>query len=172
MTCPVNAISWDRKEVGKVYYGKGHGIDLLSGELKIKEPNSEITVNAVKELIDERKEQYDYILIDTSAGTHCDVIAALEGCEIGFAVTEPTPLGAHDLELIMNLMKRLKVPFEIILNKYEEENEELIIRLAENHRKTVLVKVPYKKEIMEAYSKGEPIDDENIILLKKWLEKT
>lgn len=171
MICPVNAISWDKKEVGKVYEGKGHGIDLLSGDLKIKEPNSEIVVDAVKEVVQERKKNYDYIIIDTAAGTHCDVISALEGCEIGFAVTEPTPLGAHDLGLIMKLMERLKVPFEIILNKYEEENEDLILRLAEKHGKKVLVKVPYKKEIMEAYSKGEPIKDKNIWLLKEWIKK-
>lgn len=169
--CPVKAISWDRKEVGRVYAGKGHGIDLLSGELKINEPSSEIVVNAVKQAIYETKEQYEYIIIDTAAGTHCDVIAALEGCDMGLAVTEPTPLGAHDLGLIMKLMERIKVPFEIILNRHEEENEGLIIKMAGKHGKKVVVKLPYKKKIMEAYSIGEPIKDRCIEALKEWLEK-
>jgi MinD superfamily P-loop ATPase len=107
--CPEKAISWDKKEIGKVYSGNNHNIDFLSGELKISEPLSEFVVDAVKDHIEEDK--YDYIIIDTAAGTHCDVIAALEDCDFVLAVTEPTPLGEHDVELIINLLLRMKKPF-------------------------------------------------------------
>ena len=102
--CPVDAISWGKKEIGYIHEGRNFGIDFLSGELKVTEPISEFVVNDLNEIIESKEKDYDYVIIDTAAGTHCDVIAALEGCDIALAVTEPTPLGAHDLKLIMELL--------------------------------------------------------------------
>ncbi|MCD6400262.1 hypothetical protein J7L85_05665, partial [candidate division WOR-3 bacterium] len=39
-----------------------------------------------------------------------------------YAVTEPTPMGAHDLILILDLCKKLEVPAKIILNRAVNED--------------------------------------------------
>jgi MinD superfamily P-loop ATPase len=162
IACPSNAISWDRKEIGKTYEGSAFGVDLLSGELKINEPIAEFVVDAVKEEMYKREKGYDFIIIDTAAGTHCDVISAITGCDKAFAVTEPTPLGAHDLELIIMLLVKLKVPFDVVLNRHEKKSESLIRDIAGRYGKEILTKIPYKKEIMEAYSKGVPVKEDSI----------
>lgn len=162
ISCPTGAISESEKEIGKIYFGSKHNVDLISGELKLKEPISEFVVDAAKKYVDKIKKNYDHIIFDTSVGTHCDVISALNGCELAIAVTEPTPLGAHDLELILKLLKILNIPGKIVLNRSDIGDEKLIQDLAKKYNVEIIAKIPYKKEFLEKYSKGLPIEDESI----------
>ncbi len=162
MRCPNNAISWDKKEIGKIYTGSKHGIDLISGELKINEPVSEFVVNSLIEIVEEKKDEYDFIIIDTAAGTHCPVIAVLEICDEVFAVTEPTPLGAHDLELILQLLQKIKVKSNIISNRSDIGDESFIKAVAKKHNTKIIAEIPYSKDIVLQYSQGNPIKDKNI----------
>lgn len=158
--CP-NLVSWDKKIIGEIFKGKKENIEFLSGELKISEPVSEFIVNSTNEVLNTIKEKYDYIIIDTAAGTHCDVIAALEICDKIFCVTEPTPLGIHDAELIIKLVKIMKKPYEIILNRYENDST-LLTPLLNKYGKIDFFKIPYNKKIIDNYSKGIPVQDESI----------
>jgi MinD superfamily P-loop ATPase len=90
------------------------------------------------------------------------VISSVTACDRAFAVTEPTPLGAHDLKLITELLMKLGIPFEVILNRYEKRNEAIILDAIKHFRKDIFAKIPYKKDIAEAYSRGVPIRDNNI----------
>lgn len=168
LVCPEKAISWDKKEVGKIYTGTKHGIDLLSGELKINEPVSELVVNSLNKIIDKKKTEYDYIIIDTAAGTHCPVIAALQICGMVLAVTEPTPLGAHDLELILRLLKKISLKANIILNRSDVGDEKLIEKLVHKYDTKIIAKIPYSKDIILKCAKGEPIENE---IIDKIIEK-
>jgi MinD superfamily P-loop ATPase len=96
----------------------------------------------------------DYLLIDTSVGLHCGVIRALIGVDLAYAVTEPTPLGAHDLELILKLLKTLKVPGEIVLNQADLGKSQLIEKIAKKMGVEIKDKIPYSKELAKAYSEG------------------
>ena len=171
LKCPTKAIRWGKKEVGKIYKGSGVGIDLISGELKINEPVSEFVVDAVNKEVQKIKHNFSFIIIDTAAGTHCDVISALRVCELAFAVTEPTPLGLHDLELIMKLLLKLNIRFEVILNKWERENENIIADALKPYKKQIFERVPYRKSIIEAYSKGTPVKEKSIIRIASAIEK-
>jgi len=68
----------------------------------------------------------DYLLLDSAPGTHCSVIRALIDVDLAYAVTEPTPLGAHDLKLILELLNKLKVPAKVILNQANLGNRKSI----------------------------------------------
>ncbi len=170
LSCPTQAIGWDKKEIGHVFRGKAHGIDFLGGELKVNEAVSEFVVDALKETLEKNAEEYDFVVVDTAAGTHCDVISALQGSEFALAVTEPTPLGKHDLELIMKLLSELQVPFEIVLNRSDVGKANLIEKVAAKYGKSIAAKIPYKKEIMIAYSKGIPVKDKSIEELREMVK--
>lgn len=158
LKCPVGAISWGKKEIGEIFIGSNHNIDLLSGELKANEPVSEFIVNSINEIINQKKDSYDYIIIDTAAGLHCPVIAALEMCDEVFAVTEPTPLGTHDLELILELLQEINIDTSIVLNRADIGDKKEIIRLAEKFNKDIVAEVPYSKDVISKYSTGQPIE--------------
>ncbi|PLW80460.1 P-loop ATPase [Candidatus Woesearchaeota archaeon] len=155
--CDSDAISFTEKEIGKIFIGKKDGLDFLSGELKPNEPISEFVVNKLNELIEEKKEGYDYIIIDTAAGTHCPVIAALEMCDKIFAVTEPTPLGHHDLQIILELLKMMKKESNIVINRSDIGNAKLIENLSKEYGSKIVAEIPYSKEIVDSYSNAKPI---------------
>jgi MinD superfamily P-loop ATPase len=150
--CNFNAISYNQKEIGAIYYNKDFRFHLLSGELKPNEPVSEFVVNELNDIISQVKDEYDYIIIDTAAGTHCPVIAALEICDFVFCVTEPTPLGVHDLEIILKLLKKLNLSSQIIINKSDLGDSSLISKLAKKYDLSVILKIPYNNTKSEEYT--------------------
>jgi MinD superfamily P-loop ATPase len=162
LACPTGAIGKAHKEIGTVYEGRKGRIDMISGELKPGEPISEFVVGAAKEIVKERSGGYDFVITDTAAGTHCDVITALLENDIALAVTEPTPLGAHDLELILQLLHVLKVPGKIVLNRSDVGKPQLIEKIAKKYGAEIICRIPYSKAVMQSYSKGEPVHEPNI----------
>jgi len=162
--CPTNAIKKDKKRIGSIYYGKKENISFVSGELEPNQPSSEFIINAINDYVKSKQDKYDFIIVDTAAGTHCDVISALE------TVTEPTPLGEHDVELILELLKILKIPTRIILNKADIGDKNLIEKTANKFKTKIIAEVPYKKLILWAYSKGIPIKDKNIAKIAAYIK--
>ncbi|MBT3465055.1 AAA family ATPase [archaeon] len=169
--CPVKAISWTNKEIGKIYFNNEDKIHFLSGELKEKEPVSEFIVNSLNEIITKISQNYDYIIIDTAAGTHCPVIAALEMCDEVLAVTEPTPLGKHDLEVILNLLVKLKIKSNIILNRSDIGDKKFIELLSKEINIDIISEIPYSEEIVNNYANGIPIENKQINEITKKIIK-
>jgi len=157
IACPAQAISWGGKTVGKIFSGNGHGINLLSGELKPGESISELVVSSLNEDIMKVKDQYDYIIIDTAAGTHCPVIKALGMCDIAFAVTEPTPLGEHDTDLIIELLGKMEKESYLVINRADAGDRKLIERISKDRDVRIVGEIPYSKGIVDMYSSGRPI---------------
>jgi len=162
LACPVNAITEKDEKIGEILTGDSQGIKLLTG---IMTPGYEEASPIVNSLIDETKkikENFDHIIIDTAPGTHCNVITSLRNVEYAFAVTEPTPLGAHDLDLILSLGKKLNVPMSIVINRYGIGDDKIIDDVKEKHNVKITSQIPYDKKIFEAYSKGIPVEHKEI----------
>ena len=162
LACPTKAITKNKQIIGTIYSGKDYGFDLLTAEMRIGYEESSPIVNALKKFLTKIEKNYDYILVDTAAGAHCNVISALLGCKLALAVTEPTPLGATDLDLILELCKILKISFKVILNRADIGDKNLIKKIAKKYKTDIITEIPYKKEILKAYSKGKPIKDKSI----------
>ncbi|MFW5991045.1 MAG: AAA family ATPase [Candidatus Nanoarchaeia archaeon] len=139
--CRQNAIKWRQTTTGHIYFSSGN-ISLLSGELMENEKYSEFVVEKLKQHI---KEDYEYVVVDTAAGTHCNVFSALEICDNVLIVTEATPLGIHDLGLIKELVEKLNKKYKIVLNKYDGQD------INDN----VLIRIPYNRETARKYAEGK-----------------
>jgi len=151
LSCPHNAISWADKEIGRIYYSKKNGIRLLSGELRPNEQISELVVKSLLQHITKNS------IVDTAAGIHCPVIAALEPCGIVLAVTEPTPLAEHDLRLCLELCRKMGKKVHIILNKADIADNKGIEDIASEYNVKIILRIPFSKVIIESYSKGIPV---------------
>jgi len=171
LACPTKAISRGKQKIGTILSGKKYDIDLVTGEMRIGYEEASPIVNALKKFIAKKEKKYDHIIIDTAAGTHCNVISALMGCDLAIAVTEPTPLGAHDLDLILNLAKILKIPAMVVLNRSDIGDKKLVEKISEKYKAKIIAQIPYRKEILEQYAKGKPVKDENIINIKKEINR-
>jgi MinD superfamily P-loop ATPase len=157
ISCPAGAISEEKQVIGYIFEGKKGNIDFVGGEIKPGIEESSLVVNGVKDFIKDREKDYEHVIIDTAAGMHCPVIAALLGAELGIAVTEPTPLGKHDSGLILELMKKLKIKSKIILNRADIASKKEIKNLSRKYQAEIIAEIPFRKEIAEQYAQGEEI---------------
>jgi len=64
-------------------------------------------------------------------------------------------MGAYDLNLILNLCKKLKVKTKIILNQADLGDKRKVEKTARSFKMKVEKEIPYSKEIVQAYSKGQ-----------------
>jgi MinD superfamily P-loop ATPase len=170
IVCPAGAIKESTKKIGVVYKGKKESLDFFSAELLPGFEESSPVVNALKAAAMENADNYDYVIIDTAAGTHCNVISALLNSDFAIAVTEPTPLGKHDLELILELLAILGIDAGIVINRCDIGCAELIEESAKKFSREIIARVPYSKRIEEDYCKGKPIESEAIKELADFLE--
>ena len=155
--CPHGAIEIEKKLIGKVFKNKVYNnFWLITGQSVGVVDETGPIVTRVKEyaLSLAEKVKADYILFDTSVGLHCGVIRALIDVDLTYAVTEPTPLGAHDLKLILDLLITLKVPSKVIVNQFDLGKIELVNKISRQNKIKIVHKIPYSKKLAQAYSKG------------------
>jgi len=157
IVCPHKAIKTKKEEIGEIYLNKIQNLFLVTGMAK---PGLEETGPVVAEtkkfaLNFAKKIKADYILFDTAAGTHCPVISALLDCDFAYCVTEPTPMGAYDLNLILDLCKKLKIPTKIILNQSDLGDKTKVQGIVQKYKIKIEKEIPYSKKLVEAYSKGQ-----------------
>ena len=104
------------------------------------------------------KNGIDVVLIDTAAGTHCPVLHALLGAEKAYVVTEATPMGAHDLDLILEVNRKLKIPSSVILNQANLGNKQGVEKIIEKHQVPLIKEIPFSKPLLTAYSQGKLLE--------------
>ncbi len=171
IACPNNAIKKSEKIVGEIFEGSYKNIDLISAQIKPRYFGSAFVVGKEKEYAKNKEKDYDYVITDTAAGTHCNVLEALSDCEVVIAVTEPTPLGEHDLDLILKLLKILKKESKIVVNRSDIGDKNLIRNLVKKYKAKIIAEIPYSKRFIELYSEGKPMQNKNISKIIEEIKK-
>lgn len=150
--CPEKAIKEVNREIGVVELGDCDQIDFVHGKLNIGEAMSPPLIRQVKDEINHNKT----IIIDAPPGTSCPVVASVKGSDFCVLVTEPTPFGLNDLILAVEVLRKIKIPFGVVINRADLGNNKTE-EYCKKEDISVLMRIPFKKEIAMAYSKGEPI---------------
>ena len=165
VACPYGAITTTKKQIGTVYTGKNYGVNLVSGELKLGELASGEVVAMVRKYSEEidKKIKSDMILIDSSAGIGCPVIASLVGTDYVVAVTEPTPSALHDLKRVLYLANHFKIKHGIVINKFDlaESFCKKIEEFAEKENIPIIGRIPYRKDFVDSTIKMKPVVELN-----------
>jgi len=163
--CPQNAISKTKKEIGTVYVGKNYKVNLISGELKLGQLASGEVVAEVRKHSKKinKKLKAEIVLIDSSAGIGCPVIASLVGTDYIIAVTEPTPSALHDLKRVLYLADYFQIKHGIVINKHDLEKSFClkIEKFAKEKNIAVIGKIPYKKDFVDSTIKMKPVTEIN-----------
>jgi len=150
--CPQGAIKEINREIGVVELGNCDKIEFVHGKLNIGEAISPPLIRQVKEYINPKKN----VIIDVPPGTSCPVVESVKGSDFCILVTEPTPFGLNDLILAVEVLKKLKIPFGVVINRADLGNNKTE-EYCQKENISILMKIPFKKEIAMAYSKGEPM---------------
>ena len=149
MVCPQEAVTESTRELGVLEKGKAGNIEFVSGSLRIGEAMSPPLIKEVKKAI---KPHY-IAIIDAPPGTSCPVVMALKGSDFSLLVTEPTPFGLNDLILAVEVVKILGIPFGIVINR-SDVGDNRIVEYADREEIPILLEIPDRQEIAEAYSRG------------------
>ena len=150
--CPQNAIREVDKEIGFVEIGGRDNLQFVHGKLNIGEAMSPPLIRAVKEYINPTRIN----IIDAPPGTSCPVIESVKGSDFCILVTEPTPFGLNDLILAVEVLRKMNIPFNVVINRSDLGNDETE-KYCSKEGIPILMKIPFKKEIASAYSKGIPV---------------
>ncbi|MBU2045012.1 MAG: ATP-binding protein [Candidatus Omnitrophica bacterium] len=150
--CPESAIKEVNKEIGEIEIGTAGAIQFIHGRLNIGEAMVPPVIRQIKKHINPTRT----VVIDAPPGTSCPVVETIKRSDFCVLVTEPTPFGLNDLMLAVEVLRKLKVPFGIVINRSDLGNEKTD-EYCEKEDIPILMRIPFKKEIAVAYSKGEPI---------------
>ena len=165
VACPYGAITEVKKEIGLIYTGKNYNVDLVSGELKLGELASGEVVAEVRKHSDKIKEKIkaDIMIIDSSPGIGCPVIASLVGTDYIVGVTEPTPSALFDLKRVLYLADHFKIKHGIVINKFDlaENFYKEIEKFAKINRTPILGKIPYRKDFVQSTIRMKPVVEIN-----------
>lgn len=152
LLCPKQAISEKSREIGQIEAGSKGALQFIQGCLNVGEAMSPPLIRQVKALIDPGRTA----IIDAPPGTSCPVIAAVKGSDFCLLVTEPTPFGLNDLALAVEMVRKLGLPFGVVINRSDLGDDKTEAFCAAE-KIPVLMRIPFKKEIARAYSKGTPL---------------
>ncbi|MBN1232664.1 MAG: ATP-binding protein [Candidatus Coatesbacteria bacterium] len=150
--CPQNAIKEVHKEIGIIEKGDSDNIDFIHGRLNVGEAMALPLIRKIKKNISLEK----IAIIDAPPGTSCPVVASVKDSDYTILVTEPTPFGLNDLILAAGLVKKLKIPFGVVINRSDIGNRE-VEEYCQKENIPVLMKIPFSKDIAISYSKGIPV---------------
>lgn len=155
IVCPEKAIREVKRPKGVIEEGRSGKIRFIKGELNVGEAVSPPLIREVKRAADE-----DFLtIIDVPPGTSCPVIEAVKGSDFCLLVTEPTPFGLNDLILAVEVMRKLKIPFAVVINR-SDIGDGKVEEYCEKEKIPILMRIPMDRRIATAYSKGTPIVEE------------
>jgi len=150
--CPKKAIRETGQRIGVVETMESGNITLIQGRLDIGVAMSPPLIRAVKA----RLRKGVPAILDAPPGTSCPVIATLRGADFVMLVTEPTPFGLHDLELAVDMVRELCIPFGVVVNRVGIGDDRVHV-FCKNKGIPILLEIPDDRRIAEAYSRGEII---------------
>jgi len=161
LVCEHEAIRDGWKTIGTTYTTDANGLKLVVGELKPTEPRSPVMARAtvLRAISELQNGGYDVAIIDTAPGVHNAVAQPLWVSDFALAVTEPTPLGTHDLKFILDLARELELPVEIVLNKADVPGglKDELLSISRERGIRMVAEIPIDDELLRSYISGEPL---------------
>ncbi len=153
VVCKNDAISPEPRKIGEIKeYAKGRirvisPVTFVSGEVQTH------IARKLRAIAKQEEHNVDEVIIDLPAGMHCDVLCLLDLAEKFIVVTEPTPLGCHDLRLSIDLGKKMGKEIEVVLNKYGLGCEREIEQICDENDVRIVRTIKYDVGIFNKYAR-------------------
>jgi MinD superfamily P-loop ATPase len=152
--CPRQAIEEAGHEMGALVSMAQNGRRLVYGRLDVGEANAVPLIKAVRSSLEPGRTT----IMDCPPGTSCNMVEAVRGSDYAIMVTEPTPFGAHDLSLALDVLERLGVPHGVVINKAGMGGVDIAAMCA-SRGAAVLGSIPFRRDIAERHAMGQLLID-------------
>ncbi|MDI6808078.1 MAG: ATP-binding protein [Candidatus Eisenbacteria bacterium] len=154
MVCPKKAIHEADNRIGVVETVQAENITLIQGRLDVGVAMVPPLIRAVKA----RLRKGAPAILDAPPGTSCPVIATLRGADFVVLVTEPTPFGLHDLKLAVDMVRELRIPLGVVVNRVGI-GDGRVHAFCVKKDIPILLEIPDDRRIAETYSRGGLVVD-------------
>jgi len=152
--CPRGAIHEVDKRTGVVETLLDGNITLIQGRLDVGVAMAPPLIRAVKA----RLQDGGPSILDASPGTSCPVVTTVRKTDFVLLVTEPTPFGLHDLRLAVEMVRELKIPLGVVVNRVGI-GDDRVHAFCKDEGIPILAEIPDDRRIAEAYSRGRLVVD-------------
>lgn len=152
LICKHGAVTEESVEIGHIDVGTHQHVEVASGFLNIGEASGIAIIQGLLRHADAYKGEN--IVIDCPPGSACSVVESIQDADYCILVAEPTVFGAHNFEMVHELVTIMGKPCGVIINKAEEGNA-LMDRLCEEKDLKVIAKIPYRQETAHAGANGQ-----------------
>jgi MinD superfamily P-loop ATPase len=163
LLCPEDAIEEVNRPIGVLEKGKAGSISFIDGKLNLGEALIVPLVRAVKRVGLETHPNNRQIslnngvtIIDVPPGISCPVIESVKESDFCLLTTEPTPFGLNDLILAVEVLRKLRIPFGVLINR-ADIGDRKVDEYCKDEKIPILMRIPMDRDIAMAYSKGIPI---------------
>jgi len=160
LLCPEDAIEEIDRPIGILEKGKANSILFTHGKLNLGEALAVPLVRAVKRASPEINpnnsqaiSNNQVTIIDVPPGTSCPVIESVKKSDFCLLVTEPTPFGLNDLILAVETLRKLRIPFGVVINR-ADVGDKKTDEYCEREKIPILMRIPMDRDIAMAYSQG------------------
>jgi MinD superfamily P-loop ATPase len=150
LVCPEDAIHEGERNVGMIERARLNGISFYRGVLNVGEAMATPVIKALKKKITDDNDT----ILDSPPGNACPMIETVHDVDYCILVTEPTPFGLYDLKLAVDVVKKLEVPFGVIINK-DGIGDKGVEHYCLQEDILILMRIPYSREIASLYSQGK-----------------
>ncbi|PLW95466.1 MAG: (4Fe-4S)-binding protein [Marinilabiliales bacterium] len=150
-SCKFDAISETKKELGKVkVLQSDNGNIIVEGLTNIGVYSGvRVIKSAVKQLENQGVE-----ILDAPPGTSCPFVTTTSYADYVILVTEPTWFGLNDLKLAVDVVKGMKKPFGVVINR-AGDGEDPVSEYLREEGIDLLAKIPFDRRIATWYSEGK-----------------
>lgn len=149
IVCAPGAISYKKRKIGRIEQGQTKNITVRRGILDVGE---HMGVPIIKELLQNLPPGNN--ILDCPPGTSCNVVNTIEYADKALLVTEPSVFGLHDLKLAVQLIETRNIPFGVLVNKHNPDNN-LIQEYCSQNKLLMIGTIKDSREAAEAYSNGK-----------------
>ncbi len=143
LLCPEKALSEKDKVIGEVQKGTSETVTVITGMLN---PGEASGIPIIKKLFSCSKADNKSTFIDCPPGSACIVMESIQDADYCVLVAEPTLFGAHNLNMVYDLVKLFNKPHGVVLNKCLE-GENPSEKLCKEKGIRILGKIPFDSEL-------------------------
>lgn len=157
LLCPEDAITERDKTIGHIQKGESEGTTVVSGFLNTGEASG---VPVIRELLKHTEPRDALTVIDCPPGSACVVMESIKDADYCVLVAEPTVFGAHNLNMVYDLVTLFKKPYGVVLNKCLEGANPSEIFCLENQI-PILGRIAFNEQLGKLNSDGTIVSREN-----------
>lgn len=154
LNCPHGAISEEPESIGYLESGTVEHLRFAQGLQEIGFSSPVPVIRDLKKWALPTESKNSLVFLDAAPGCACPVIETIRGADYALLVTEPTPFGLHDLEMVVEEVKhKLGLPCGVVINK-AGRHDDIIEKYCQSEHIPILGRIPFSRSIAEEYAVG------------------